>query len=163
VTDIYDAATYQPKRSVGALLSRVRVEMLSALDHDLATDKRLASLELSAAQFIIIANLAAAEAPLSASDLCKGISYDAGAMTRMLDRLEGKGLIRRNRSVQDRRLMHLELTDEGRATYPRMREISLTVANRFLHGFTKAEARQLESMLTRMLENASGSSHRASA
>ena len=52
---------------------------------------------------------------MSASDLCKGISYDAGAMTRMLDRLEGKGLIRRNRSAQDRRLMHLELTEEGRA------------------------------------------------
>ena len=30
---------------------------------------------------------------MSASDLCKGISYDAGAMTRMLDRLEEKGLI----------------------------------------------------------------------
>jgi DNA-binding MarR family transcriptional regulator len=163
MTDIYDTATYQPKRSVGALLSRVRVEMLAALDHDLAADKRLGTLELSAAQFIIIANLAGAETPLSASDLCKGISYDAGAMTRMLDRLEGKGLIRRSRSAQDRRLMHLELTDEGRAAYPRMREISLAVANRFLRGFSKAEARQLESLLSRMLENAQGSTHRASA
>jgi len=163
VTDIYDTTTYQPKRSVGALLSRVRVEMLAALDHELAGDKRLGPLELSAAQFIIIANLAAAEAPLSASDLCKGISYDAGAMTRMLDRLEGKGLIRRNRSTQDRRLMHLELTDEGRAAYPRMREISLAVANRFLRGFSKAEARQLEAMLSRMLENAEGGAQRASA
>ena len=163
MTDIYDTTTYQPKRSVGALLSRVRVEMLAALDHELADDKRLGPLELSAAQFIIIANLAAAEAPLSASDLCKGISYDAGAMTRMLDRLEGKGLIRRNRSTQDRRLMHLELTDEGRAAYPRMREMSLAVANRFLRGFSKAEARQLEAMLSRMLENAEGGAQRASA
>ena len=50
--------------------------------------------------------------------------------------------------------MHLELTDEGRALYPRMRELSLGVANRFLRGFSKAEGRQLESFLTRMLENA---------
>jgi DNA-binding MarR family transcriptional regulator len=163
VGDIYDIATYQPKKSVGALLSRVRVEMLAALDKDLAGDKRLAALELSAAQLIIIANLAAAEEPMSASDLCKVISYDAGAMTRMLDRLESKGLIRRNRSAQDRRLMHLELTDEGRAAYPRMREISMAVANRFLSGFTKAEARQLESLLARMFENASGLAPRASA
>src|SRR2546429_9634837 len=70
------------------------------------------------------------------------------------DRLESKGLIRRSRSAVDRRLMHLELTDEGRAAWPRMREISMTVANRFLRGFTKAEARQLEGFLTRMLENA---------
>ena len=161
--DIYEVATYQPKKSVGALLSRVRVEMLAALDRELSADKRLASLELSAAQFIVIANLAGAEEPKSASDLCKGISYDAGAMTRMLDRLEAKGLIRRNRSAHDRRLMHLELTEEGRAAYPRMREISLTVANRFLRGFTKAEARQLEGMLARMLENAHGLAPRVSA
>jgi DNA-binding MarR family transcriptional regulator len=135
--------------------------MLAALDKDLAGDKRLAALELSAAQLIIIANLAVAEEPMSASDLCKGISYDAGAMTRMLDRLESKGLIRRNRSAQDRRLMHLELTDEGRAAYPRMREISMAVANRFLHGFSKTEARQLESLLARMLENAQGVAPRA--
>jgi len=163
VGDIYDVATYQPKKSVGALLSRVRVEMLAALDRELSADRRLAPLELSAAQFIVIANLAGAEGPKSASDLCKGISYDAGAMTRMLDRLEAKGLIRRNRSAHDRRLMHLELTEEGRAAYPRMREISLTVANRFLRGFTKAEARQLEGMLARMLENAHGLAPRASA
>ncbi len=163
MSDIYDLATYQPKKSVGALLSRVRVEMLAALDDELAADRRLAPLELSAAQFIVIANLAGTDEPKSASDLCKGISYDAGAMTRMLDRLESKGLIRRNRSPHDRRLMHLELTDEGRAAYPRMREISMAVANRFLRGFTKTEARQLESMLSRMLENAQGSAQRASA
>jgi DNA-binding MarR family transcriptional regulator len=163
VGDIYDSSSYQPRKSVGALLARVRVEMLTALDRELETDKRLAPLELSAAQFIIIANLASASEPLSASDLCKGISYDAGAMTRMLDRLESKGLIRRNRSAHDRRLMHLELTEEGRSAYPRMREISLTVANRFLRCFTRSEARQLESFLARMLENAHAEAVRESA
>jgi DNA-binding MarR family transcriptional regulator len=160
--EIYDSASYHPRRSIGALLSRVKVEMLAALDAELAADKRLAPLELSAAQVIVIASLAG-EARKSASDLCKGISYDAGAMTRMLDRLEGKGLIRRDRSPEDRRLVHLELTDEGRAAYPRMRELSLSVANRFLRGFSKAEARQLEGLLGRMLENAHGGEARASA
>ena len=150
--DIYDTGSYQPRKSIGSLLSRVRVAMLATLDEELAKDRRLSSLELSAAQFIVIASLAGEERK-SASDLCKGISYDAGAMTRMLDRLEGKGLIRRNRSPDDRRLVHLELTDEGRAAYPRMRELSCAVANRFLRGFSKAEARQLESLLTLMLEN----------
>ncbi len=158
--DIYDIATYQPKKSVGYLLTRVRVEMLAALDRELAADKRLAPLEISSAQFIVMAMLAASSAPLSASDLCKGISYDAGAMTRMLDRLESKGLIRRNRSTQDRRLMHLELTEEGRAVYPRMREISMAVANQFLRGFTKTEARQLEGLLGRMFENAQAEASR---
>jgi len=129
VSEIYDSASFQPGRHVGALVSRVKVEILTAIDRELS----------------------------------KVISYDAGAMTRMLDRLEAKGLIRRTRSSQDRRLMNLELTEEGRAAYPRMREISMAVANRFLRGFTKAEARQLEGFLNRMLDNAQGVSARASA
>ena len=164
MSDIYDSASYQPGRSIGALLSRVKVEMLTALDRELAQDKRLAPLEMSAAQWIIVANLAAGPGePKSATDLCKVISYDAGAMTRMLDRLEAKGLIRRTRSSQDRRLLKLELTEEGRGAYPRMREIAMTVANRFLRGFSKAEARQLEGLLNRMLENGQGMEARASA
>jgi DNA-binding MarR family transcriptional regulator len=161
--DIYDIATYQPKKSVGYLLSRVRVEMLAALDRELSADKRLAPLEISSAQFIVIAMLAGSTEPMSASDLCKVISYDAGAMTRMLDRLETKGLIRRNRSSQDRRLTYLELTEEGLAVYPRMREISMAVANHFLRGFTKTEARQLEGLLGRMFENSQADLELASA
>jgi DNA-binding MarR family transcriptional regulator len=153
-TAIYDRETYEPRDSVGHLTGKLRGEMLAALDKELAADERLAGLEVSAAQLIIIAAVASTPDRKSASDLCKGISYDAGAMTRMIDRLESKGLIRRERCPNDRRLVYLELTDEGRAAYPRMREISRRVGNRFLQGFTRAEAKQLEGFLRRMLENA---------
>jgi DNA-binding MarR family transcriptional regulator len=128
--------------------------MLSALDKALEADAELSAKEISAAQFIVIAALALADSARSASDLCKGLSYDAGAMTRMIDRLEGKGLIRRNRRPDDRRVVYVELTEEGSRAYPRMREVSMGVANRFLRGFSVAEARQLEGFLSRMLENA---------
>ena len=154
MADIYDSESYEPRKSLGHLLGRVRGEMLSALDRELAADERLAALDVTAAQVIILGSLGSGEGVKSASDLCKGISYDAGAMTRMIDRLETKGLIRRSRSPEDRRLVNLELTDEGRATYPRMRAIGMAVLNRFLRGFTKSEARQLEGFLHRMLENA---------
>jgi DNA-binding MarR family transcriptional regulator len=160
--DIYDSTNYQPGKTIGAMLGRVKVAMMAALDAELTSDRRLAAFELSAAQFSVVASLAGEERK-SASDLCKVISYDAGAMTRMLDRLEAKGLIRRNRSPEDRRLVHLELTEEGRAAYPRMRELALGVANRFLRGFSKAEARQLEGLLNRMLENGHEQPARASA
>jgi DNA-binding MarR family transcriptional regulator len=154
LADVYDIETYQPRKGVGHLLSRVRTEMLAALDKALEADAELSALEISAAQFIVIAALALAETAKSASDLCKGISYDAGAMTRMIDRLESKGLIRRNRRPEDRRVVYLELTEEGTRAYPRMRAVSMAVVNRFLQGFSQAEARQLESFLSRMLQNA---------
>src|ERR1700704_991789 len=101
LADVYDLETYQPRKGVGHLLSRVRTEMLDALDKALQADAELSALEISSAQFIVIAALALAETAKSASDLCKGISYDAGAMTRMIDRLETQGLIRRHRRPQD--------------------------------------------------------------
>ena len=153
MADVYDIETYQPRKGVGHLLSRVRTEMLAALDKALEADQELAELEISSAQFIVIASLALADSTKSTSDLCKGISYDAGAMTRMIDRLESKGLIRRNRCPHDRRVVYLELTEEGHRAFPRMRAISMGVVNRFLKGFSQAEARQLEGYLTRMLEN----------
>jgi len=51
-------------------------------------------------------------------------------------------------------LVKLELTEAGLAALPRLRECSVRVLNQFLQGFTKAEARQLEGFLSRMLQNA---------
>ena len=138
--EIYESSSYQPRKGIGAMVSRVRAAMLASLDRELAADKRLAPLELSAAQYMVIAALAAGAERMSASDLCKGISYDAGAMTRMLDRLEAKQLISRERCTGDRRLTWVQLTDEGRAAFPRMRDIAVSVLNGLLRGFSKAIA-----------------------
>src|SRR5215470_15152473 len=153
MSDIYDLESFVPRKAVSYLLHRVRMDILCAVDRELAADSMLGPMEVSSAQFIILAALSM-ENVRSASDLCKDISYDAGAMTRMIDRLEEKGLIRRSRDPADRRLVNLELTDKGNAALPRMRAISLRVLNRLLQGFSQEEARQLESFLTRMLENA---------
>jgi MarR family transcriptional regulator, multiple antibiotic resistance protein MarR len=72
-------------------------------------------------------------------------------MTRKIDGLEELGLVRRVRSAEDRRAIKLELTDEGRKVYPKVLAVAVQLANEILHGFTKAEVRQLEGMLKRML------------
>lgn len=145
--EIYDLKTFQPTTSVGYLLNRVRNELLGAID------TALEPLDVTSAQYIIMGQLYSNMAD-SASGLCKGIAYDPGAMTRMIDRLEAKGLIVRERSSDDRRAVKLELTDAGQALFPKMRVKVLAVLNRFLRDFTKSEARQLESLLQRMLTNA---------
>ncbi|HVS77335.1 MAG TPA: MarR family transcriptional regulator [Steroidobacteraceae bacterium] len=150
---IYDSDNYEPCRSVAHVLGQVRTEMLAALDRELMADRHVADFGVTAAQFIVMARLASADRRKSASDLCKEMSYDAGAMTRMIDRLESKGLLRRVRCPQDRRLVYLEMTEQGKEAYPHLREISMAIQNRFLRGFSRADARQLEGLLGRMLEN----------
>src|SRR6201996_2889502 len=130
--DVYSLDTYEPRRGLGHLIGRARAQLLAAIDTQLTQDEFLGPLEVTSAQLIVIVNLAGRECATSASELCKGISYDAGAMTRMLDRLEAKGLVRRTRSPDDRRLVNLELTQAGKAAYPRLREISMRGLNRAL-------------------------------
>jgi DNA-binding MarR family transcriptional regulator len=153
LADVYSLDTYEPKRGLGHIIGRVRAQLLAAIDAELARDEFLAPLEVTSAQLIVIVNLAGREGATSASELCKGISYDAGAMTRMLDRLEAKGLVRRTRSPDDRRLVNLELTQAGKAAYPRLREISMRVLNRSLCDFSSDEARALENLLVRVGQN----------
>jgi MarR family transcriptional regulator, multiple antibiotic resistance protein MarR len=154
LANIYESDNYEPARSVAALLGLVRSEMLAALDRELTGCRNVADIGVTAAQFVVISRLAAAEKQKSASDLCKELSYDAGAMTRMIDRLEGKDLVRRARCPKDRRLVYLEMTDQGRAVYPRLREVSMAIQNRFMRGFSRDDKRALEGFLGRMLENA---------
>ena len=144
--EIYDLKSYDPKHSIGGLLGSVKMAMVAALDAELAP------LEITTAQFVILKSIALGEAE-SASGLCKDISYDPGAMTRMLDRLERRGLVRRVAHPNDRRASKLELTAEGKAVYPKLQAAGMKVLNRFLRGFSREEARQLESFLQRMLEN----------
>jgi DNA-binding MarR family transcriptional regulator len=149
---VYNVKQYDPQKTVGYLVNRLRAEMFAALDEELSRDAELAPMEISAAQYIILTSLAFRDAE-STSRLCREMSYDAGAMTRMVDRLEAKGLVRRRRCPNDRRLVNLELTEAGQAAIPKMRACSVRIQNRFLRGFTAEEARLLERFLARMVEN----------
>jgi len=147
MASIYDPKTFDPDKGIGRLLSRVKMAMHEALDRELAP------FDITSAQYVILVNLAGNEAD-SAAKLCKGVSYDPGAMTRMLDRLERKGLIRRARCPGDRRKVVLELTAEGKAVYPKLVAAHVKVLNRFVRNFTKTQAGELETLLRRMLANA---------
>jgi DNA-binding MarR family transcriptional regulator len=144
---IYDVKNYEPWKSVGYLIGHTRKALLEEMDRELAP------LDVTGAQFIIISQLARGHAA-TAAEFCKGMVYDPGAMTRLLDRLEQKGLVRRSRLPGDRRRVTLELTDAGKALWPKMNAIVVRVLNHFLTGFSKSEVRELEGFLHRMLANA---------
>ncbi len=135
-----------PRPGIMRLVNRLRVELVDAMDRELA------KFDITAPQLIVLASVANKEAD-SAASLCKSISYDPGAMTRMIDRLEQKGLVRRVPNPDDRRAMHLELTAAGKALYPHLLAAKETVQAQFLRGFSKAEVQQLDSFLHRMLDN----------
>ena len=145
MTAIYDPKTFNPKTAIGGLVSRVKLKLFDALEQELAP------YDITAAQYVILVGLA--NGIDSASGLCKGVSYDPGAMTRMIDRLERKGLVRRVRCPDDRRVVKLALSDEGKAVYPKLIASAAAVTNRHLEGFSKTEAQQLEGLLQRIIDS----------
>jgi DNA-binding MarR family transcriptional regulator len=75
------------------------------------------------------------------------------SMTRMLDRLEEKELLRRERSELDRRVVHLHLTPKGRKIASKIWPIVVEGMHVHLDGFKKEELAQFNDFLGRMMAN----------
>jgi DNA-binding MarR family transcriptional regulator len=152
MNDIYEPKSMDLNNSLAPLLNQVRMAMLSGVDQEFLRDEDVASLEVTAAQFVIIANVLKGHAN-SACELCKFMDYDRGAMSRMIDRLETKGLLRRVALAHTRRTVALEVTEAGKAAFPKMQACLTKVVNRLLKGVTKTQVREVEKTLKRMLAN----------
>ncbi len=88
--------------------------------------------------------------PLTQRELGRKVLTSAGNMTDVIDKLEHRGLVSRNRQPGDRRAVRVELTDEGRrsieALFPRH-------ANRIaasMGGLSTAELRELSVLLRKL-------------
>jgi DNA-binding MarR family transcriptional regulator len=137
---------------IAPLIAQTRVAMGNAVDRELLQDPEVRPLEVTSAQFAILANVLQFKVN-SACELCERLNYDRGAMSRMLDRLEKKGLIRRVPMAHTRRSLALEVTAEGKAAFPKMEACVARVINRMLEGVTKAQVRDTENVLRKMLAN----------
>jgi DNA-binding MarR family transcriptional regulator len=138
---------YKLGESVGYLLGRVRSTMWN-----MATQQTMAELGITATQASIMFMLASGRG-LAAADLAREYGIDASAVTRLIDRLEKRGLLSRVRSEEDRRVVRLALTAPGMEMAEKIPDIFNKVLDALLTGFTPEEVGFLKSMLRRILIN----------
>ncbi|MEI8030597.1 MAG: MarR family transcriptional regulator [Comamonadaceae bacterium] len=143
----YCAGDYVPEDSVGYMIRRV----LASVAHEV--ERQLVASDLTNAQWVPLLKLFMGRAS-TVAELARECQLDAGAMTRLLDRLEAKGLCRRVRSVADRRVVNIELTVEGRQAAKGIPDVLSRVQNAHLSGFSVEEFETLKGFLRRMLDNA---------
>jgi DNA-binding MarR family transcriptional regulator len=134
------------REGLGVLLSQVRAELVRTLEAELAP----LGLELRFTQFMILKRLGT-HGPTSASELARAVELDAGAMTRQLDQLEAKDLLRRAPHEQDRRALRIELTAAGEALWRRLVKSHDRVLAAAQRSLSAAERRQLLDYLQRVL------------
>ncbi len=143
---VYDRDAYVHEASVGLLLRRVTDSLRQQID------RRLAAHDLTHAQWMPLFKIAKGEA-VTMVVLARDMCLDPGATTRALDRLEAKGLVRRERSQDDRRVVNLVATEAGQAVAAQVWGVLADVLNEHLAGFDRQEFDLLMSLLQRMLAN----------
>lgn len=144
--DFYLPGQYRPEQSVGYLMRKVLTSILTQ------ADTQLAAHDLTYVQWLPLYKLVMEQGNTLAC-MARDLGIDPGALTRSLDRLEAKGLVRRERSTEDRRVVHLVLTDEGRLVAQKVPTVLAEVLNGHLRGFSEDEWKLMLQFLTRMQAN----------
>ena len=142
----YSPHQLQPENSVGYLMRKVMTSIRTQ------ADAQLASLDLTYAQWLPLFKVSLCTQTTVAS-LARDLETDPASMTRALDRLEAKGLVARQRSTTDRRVVQLALTPEGQAAAAQVPPVLADVLNGHLSDFTHDEWQLLLRLLRRMLVN----------
>ncbi len=143
----YRPGSYTTDESIGYMMKQI----VSALAQQV--DRRLQSESLTHAQWMPLFLLYKGSAS-TVADLARETQMDAGAMTRLLDRMEAKGLCKRVRNAEDRRVVNLELTAEGREAAKGIPTVLCEVQNALLAGFSPDEWRMLIGLLQRLKNTA---------
>lgn len=146
-TELFSEENYHVEDSFGFMINALRARMMAVMDRELA------SLGITSAQWAILVQIGNTPGCTAAS-LCRKVHYDTGSMTRMLDRLEEKGLILRTRSEHDRRAAYLNLTETGKDIHHRLPAHAVRVLNAHFEGFSAEEVETFNKLLARLLANA---------
>ena len=140
-------ATSNPP-SFGLLMRQVRDGLVRQLDASMAEE----NLGIGFTHFIGLKTLAHM-APCTANELAQAIDQVPSAVTRLLDKLEALGCVRREPHAQDRRALQIVLTDEGRALHARLQQRGDAVMDYSMRDLSADERAVLMSLLARIRDS----------
>ena len=119
---------------------RAHSELTRTLDAELTREH---DLPLSSYEVLLFLN-DSEEGRMRMSELADSVLLSRSGLTRLVDRLERQGLLRRERCTSDARGLFAEITDEGRGVFARARKTHLDGVRRlFLDRFSRDELRTL--------------------
>jgi DNA-binding MarR family transcriptional regulator len=132
-------------------VSATSVIVRLARDVRTALDQQLAAHDLTSQQAGVLIHAYTVEtSPRRIGDL---LGTDTAGMTRLLDRLEAKGLIRREPDPDDRRAIVVALTDRGTAIIPQLPPVFERVGAILGADIPEADIQTTLHVLQAMLQN----------
>jgi DNA-binding MarR family transcriptional regulator len=140
----YRPETFRARDSIGYLVKRSQRLMQDRIE-GLFADQGF-----TLQQWVVMMHIRDGLA-LTVADLCRELHHDSGAMTRLIDQLEERGVIERRRNSQDRRVIELSLTDSGNESIATLISIVTDGLNVTLEEFTRDEVKMLKSLLRKLI------------
>jgi DNA-binding MarR family transcriptional regulator len=135
-----------PQHRVGRLLIGVARELRTAVDRQVQP----LGLTMQQAELVVWTHRQRSATPTQLTELL--LTDDAG-VSRLIDRLEAKGLITRRVHRRDRRSRELRLTPSGRALATRLMRFAARGNEKILAGLSPQETAQLRRLLLRVSDN----------
>ena len=135
-----------PRHRVGRLLIGVARELRTVVDRQVQP----LGLTMQQAELIVWTHRQRGATPTQLTELL--LTDDAG-VSRLVDRLEAKGLITRRVHGRDRRSRELRLTPTGRALATRLMRFAARGNEKLLAGLSPQETRELRRLLMRVSDN----------
>jgi len=133
--------------SLGLLFRQLRDAMWARMKLELAKVGH----DLTFSQYVTLKKLALGTAGVT--DLARAAELNPGAMTRLLDRLETRGLVARSADPADRRALNIQLTDAGQAIWQDINKCGERVRELAMAGMSDEERAVLTGLLERARDN----------
>lgn len=99
---------------------------------------RVCDLELTGPQYGLI-NMIDLDGPCMATKLAEKLDVKPSAITVMIDRLVGRGYVVRQNDDKDRRVIFVQLTEEGKKALYHVHEARSQIIGRYLAGLEQQE------------------------
>ncbi len=132
---------------IGPRLARVTNRLRRYLDNEMKT------LDLSRTQWQVLCTLRNM-GPCSQKDLLGNLDIDAAHLARVLDKLENRHYISREKLTSDRRVLFIKMTPLAmEQLVPHLTRIHTKEHQILLEGFTDTEAQQLNQILKKLENN----------
>ena len=115
-------------------------------------DEALAALDLTGRQFLVL-TFAGGRDALSQSELSTRLNLDPTIVVGLIDGLEARGAIRRERDPADRRRSLLELTAAGRRLHTKAASAVETAEREFLGPLSAGDRKDLRRLLLEVMQH----------
>ena len=103
--------------------------------------------DLTQSQYNVLRILRGEGKPMPCLEIGDRMIQVVPAMTGLLDRLEKQGLVQRERCTEDRRVVHVELTEVARGLLERMDNPVMELHKQLIGHLTQAELKELSRLL----------------